>query len=414
MTGLRRPLQTGLLVAFLFAFLYNVSFLVAPALTTGRLALLALLGLYPGALREAWGLTMATGRVLVSCLALLILYSGAQFVLESGGDSTQLSRLLNFAFYVLLGVPLFAAASGYDLRRFLRGTALAAGVQSAFIALSFVSPGYRAMLAGLVVQGGNIPLTYALQVPGFSNSAGALLSLTQGIGVFAALLLARLEPERPVHRRWLMLAVVCALSTIVVGRTGLQLSVVLFAAYIVLGGPALLGRALLLTAGLAALLVALGPALVELASQRNPEASRTIGWAFEFFTSGTRGTFFREFAEQGVPPLSLESVIGTGRVMAPDGVANASGSDSGYVQTYYALGLPAAVVFYAAFFACVLAAFARVRVEKVALGLLVLLTLVLEVKEPFIFKYVLPFFLLLLLALAGRSGDHDLVPAAGP
>jgi hypothetical protein len=404
----------GVLVAFLFALLYNVSFLAAPTLTTGRLAVLVLLGLYPGALRQAWELTMGTGRVLVACLALLILYSSAAFVLESGGDATQLSRLLNFAFYVLLGVPLFAAASGYDLQRFLRGTALAVGIQSALIGLSFASPGYRAMLAGLVVQGGNIPLTSPFQAPGFSNSAGALLSLTQGIGVCAALLLARLEPARAARRRWLLLAIVGGLSTIVVGRTGLQLSVVVFAAYLVLGGPAMLWRVALLAAALAALLGAVGPTLVELALARNPEATRIFGWAFEFFTAGTRGAFFREFAGQEVPPLSLESVIGTGRVVGPDGVANASGSDSGYVQTYYALGLPAAVVFYAAYFACLLTALARVRVERLTLGLLVVLTIALEVKEPFIFKYVLPFFLLLLLRLAGRRGDHDLVPTAGP
>jgi hypothetical protein len=57
--------------------------------------------------------------------------------------------------------------------------------------------------------------------------------------------------------------------------------------------------------------------------------------------------------------------------------------------------------------------FARVRTERAALAVLVACTLVLEVKEPFIFKYALPFFLLVLLALAGRDAGSKPLTAPG-
>jgi hypothetical protein len=403
----------GLLVLFQFAFLYNVSFLAAPALTTGRIALLVLLALYHTAWPEAWRRIFGTSQVLIACLALLIAYALAQYVLESRGDVTQLSRLVNFSAYVVVGTPLFALASGFDLRRFLAAFSWAAAIQALFIAVSFVSPAYRALLASLLVQGGNIPLTYGLQVPGFSNSAGALLSLTQALGAFAALLAARLSPSRQERRMFVLVAVECALSTIVVGRTGLQLSVLIFAAFIVIGGPAVVGRSLVILAGLALLVAASADWLVAQAVAWNPAAARTLEWAFEFFITGASGTFFRDFAGQGVPPLGIESLVGTGRVVALDGMANASGSDSGYIQTYYALGFPAALIFYGAFYAYLLTAFARVRTERAALAVLVAATVVLEVKEPFIFKYALPFFLLVLLALAGRDVGSKPLTAPG-
>jgi hypothetical protein len=403
----------ALLILCQFAFLYNVSFLAAPALTTGRITLLLLLALYHAAWPDAWRRIFGSSQVLIACLALLTAYALAQYALESRGDVTQLSRLINFTIYVVIGTPLFALASGYDLRRFLTAFAAAAGIQALFIAVSFVSPAYRAGLAGLVVQGGNIPLTYGLQVPGFSNSAGALLSMTQALGAFAALLAARLSPSRQERRTFILLAVECALSTIVVGRTGLQLSVIIFTAFIVIGGPAVLGRSLVI-AGALALLVALSADwLVDQAVAWNPSAAATLEWAFEFFVTGARGTFFRDFAGQGVPPLGIESLVGTGRVVAMDGMSNASGSDSGYIQTYYALGFPAALIFYGAFYAYLLSAFARVRTERAALAVLVACTLVLEVKEPFIFKYALPFFLLVLLALAGRDAGSNPLTAPG-
>jgi len=86
---------------------------------------------------------------------------------------------------------------------------------------------------------------------------------------------------------------------------------------------------------------------------------------------------------------------------------------SGYIQTYYALGFPAALIFYGAFYAYLLSAFARVRTERVALAVLAVAMIVLEVKEPFIFKYALPFFLLVLLALAGRDAGSNPLTAPG-
>jgi hypothetical protein len=397
---MRRPLPLAWLIVLLFAYVYNISFLASPSVTTGRVALMLLLPLYAGSLAPAWRAVGPAQRAALLVVVLVLAYATLQLLLVSEGDTVQFSRLLHFLLYVLLGSALFAAASGYDTDRFARAFALTTAVQGALIFYSFVSPGFRLWLSQRLVQGGNIPFTTPLQAPGFSNSSGAALSLVQAVGMFTALLAARRAEGWP--RRAIVLAgAIAGASTLVVGRTGLQLAL-LFALFFVFYAPpsrALRNLCILGAAGLA--LAAVSEGLLALLSTFVPTARDTVAWAFEFFLRGTGSGFFQEFfGRQDVPPLTLETLVGTGRVTAYDGAASASGHDSGYVQTYYALGLPMAVAFYLAVAAAFAEALGLARQDRGALAALVTAIFVVEVKEPFLFKYALPFLAFALLWLA--------------
>ena len=105
--------------------------------------------------------------------------------------------------------------------------------------------------------------------------------------------------------------------------------------------------------------------------------------------------------EMPVPPLSFETIIGTGRVRSITGNGNASGHDSGYVQTYYSLGLLLAIFFYIFFLIFAIFLIQRNKFQKYydskkqkILYLLILIVFVIEIKEPFIFHYSFPFFVL--------------------
>jgi hypothetical protein len=388
------------LVVLLFAYIYNISFLAAPSVTTGRVALLLLLPPYAGSLAPAWRAVGPAQRAALLVVLLVLAYAMLQLLLVSEGDTVQFSRLMHFVFYVLLGSALFAAASGYDADRFARAFALTTALQGALIFYSFVAPGFRHWLSRLLVQGGNIPFTTPLQAPGFSNSSGAALSLVQALGMFTALLAARRAEGRP--RRLLLLAgAVAGASTLVVGRTGLQLALLFACFFVFYGPPARALRNLCLLGSAVLALAVVGDGLLALLSTVVPTAADTVAWAFEFFLRGTGSGFFQEFfGRQDVPSLTLETLVGTGRVTAYDGVTNASGHDSGYVQTYYALGLPMAVAFYLAVAAALSEAWALARQQRGALAALVTAIFVVEVKEPFLFKYVMPFLAFALLWLA--------------
>jgi hypothetical protein len=394
----------GLDTLLVFACLYNVSFLAAPSLTTGRLALGLLLAAYGvRLLRLAADLGRQAGAM-VLVFALVLTHALLLYVTGDGTDTVQVSRLLNFAAFVVVTGLALALHVGGDAVRFAHAVALATLVQSVFIVVSYQSAEYRNWLAGLVVQGGHIPLTMARQAPGFSNSSGAALSLTQALGVFAALYsMQGARGGRAVG--WALVAAATLLSTLLVGRTGLLLGLGFLAAYAVLAATPRMRVALAgLSVALVLAVVNSADAVVDLLGTRNPLAAETIERAVDALRSGWNDPSIVDVRSQPVPPVDLQTVVGTGRVVDEFGL-NASGHDSGYVQTYFALGLPATVFFYGSWLMLVAVHLVRAR-HRAALGILTAAMLVAEAKEPFIFKYAMPLVLWTLVYLEAAARDR--------
>ena len=101
-----------------------------------------------------------------------------------------------------------------------------------------------------------------------------------------------------------------------------------------------------------------------------------------------------------MPPLTVETLVGTSLVVRGD--VNASGHDSGYIQTYYALGAGAALAFYVGFLLLSLSTIVR-RSDRLPLLVFLLSLFVIEVKEPFLFKYSAPLAFVLALLATRRS-----------
>jgi hypothetical protein len=123
---------------------------------------------------------------------------------------------------------------------------------------------------------------------------------------------------------------------------------------------------------------------------------RVLGWAFGIFSGDNLGTL-KQLLAMPIPDLSEKTFVGTGAVVSESG--NASGHDSGYVQTYFAVGLPVAVVFYVSVFFNFSVEAARSAV-RFPFYLLLIATILAELKEPFIFKYTSYFFLVLLASVS--------------
>src|SRR5262249_46557179 len=126
-------------------------------------------------------------------------------------------------------------------------------------------------------------------------------------------------------------------------------------------------------------------------SRYNPAFSSTISWSLGVFQRGAADPVLNDLVGQPVPPVTLETLLGTGLVV--DRYGNASGNDSGYIQTYYALGLVMAAVFYLAVAALMLKYAIRARYAFPLMALVASMFIV-EYKEPFVFKYTYPFFVL--------------------
>ena len=115
-----------------------------------------------------------------------------------------------------------------------------------------------------------------------------------------------------------------------------------------------------------------------------------LGW----LNSGFRlnNDLVQGLSQMPIPELTLRTLFGTGLVKDPSSGGNASGHDTGYIQTYYSLGLIFAIIFYSTYF---LFLFKQAKKYKDYLGfLLILVLIVIESKEFFIFSYTFPLFLL--------------------
>ena len=392
------------LTIVMFMLMYNISFRAAPSASTGRIAVVILsISLGRRGTVDCFVSFVSENRVAATMIASVAIYAAVQYALGGFQDTDQLSRLVHFILLSVFGSIAFAALIRYDIRAFVSIFAVAAFVQAIFILYSYVSPEYRTWLSNLLVQGGAIPLTYDLQVPGFSNSSGAALSAVQGLGAFAALYATALWPG--VRRRAILalMGLTCALSTVVTGRTGLLLSVCFFVAFALTTRR--VAERLIITGIIAASLavtLSYRDEITAVIGRYNTRVASTLNWSIGLFERASADPVLDDLTSQKVRTLNLSTMLGTGRVT--DAYGNASGNDSGYIQTYYALGLVAAVIFYVSLLG-LLMRYVLASDQRLIHSLLVLSMFVVEFKEPFIFNHTFPFFVAGLVYLARSTSQ---------
>jgi len=241
-------------------------------------------------------------------------------------------------------------------------------------------------------------LLFRLQV--FPIPPEQIYLLFKGSAFFLLFRFQALPPR--LRAEWDMGAVLIFISTMLSGRTGLVVATVFFAAFL------LTAPARLLLSYLSALLVAVVATYVfrdRLMLQFTDVADQidyVSSWAFEFFIYGLKGNFGQDLSSMPISHLSLETFLGTGLVTL-DGY-NASGHDSGYIHTYYAMGLVFCVLFYL----CLAKLFImQVHKFNMYLFLLIIMMFIVEIKEPFIFKYVFPFYIQSILLCSYKKDQES-------
>lgn len=367
-----------LLSVLVFFLLYNISFKYNASLTTGRIAVLTLLG---------WALLMGRSPVaLLNSRAWLVFlplpYVAVQYFLV--GDYGQLSRFINLAFYSYVGAALIVIIA-YDVKVVFVAILAAIAVQAAILIFSFFSFEYRAWFDAITVSDSNYETFYLYRAPGFAGAGGSGLSLIQSLGVLVGwLLLRKNKLYEPVTGGWVYLVIfamiLSLMSCVAVGRIGLLLSVI-FMGMFLLSERFRPGTALLLLVFSFSLYFIINNYLILLlADDFSLEYFRT--WAFGFFT-GNDNTVEAIF-DMPIPPLSIETMHGSGLVSLIDG-SNPSGHDSGFIQAYYSMGLPFTILLYA-FYLYVL--FYVMSWFPILMRItLAVIFFAIEAKEPFLFKY---------------------------
>ncbi|MFT7565750.1 MAG: hypothetical protein ACI846_000035 [Pseudoalteromonas distincta] len=312
--------------------------------------------------------------------------------LLSGVDLIQASRLLNFFIVTLVGSVLICNL--LDELSFHRYVVVASVFQCIFVFLTYVDQALTISIYQFVDVSHNFVDTLE-RAPGLSTSGGASLSVVIALGAFSICRLSQLK-----YSWWhLPILLVIISANFIVARTGVILSLVALLFYLFMGS----GRRFDLKNTFALLLLVIFalPYILERLSV-NEQFSYTSNWALSMFNGEDKT--LSVLLHQGMPDLSaMQFIFGGGGVTLLSG-SNASGSDIGYIQSLFAMGIPMTLIFYLSFM------YVLVKINKndnlfSLPSILIFLMFVIEFKEPFIFKYSLPLYVCSFLMLKLKSED---------
>lgn len=393
-------------VVLTFGLIFNISFVVLPALTTGRLALLVMFVLYGKTACKQLVEFVQAYRPVLAVFLFLLPFSMIWFVINGTEDSVMFSRAFWFLVFVILAAFLYARMCKLQLFQAMLYYLIAMLVQSLFVLKSVFDVAFRSWVERILIMSGNIDFSEGVRFAGFSNSGGSTLSLQIALGGIASIVLL-LQTRNPLGKIALLFANIILLTAVIfVGRIGLYVYFFVGLGFVFFSGrslyvPVLLVVFIWLASSFVASLTLLGSWI----DTDYSKLSRTILWSFDIILTG-RSDSTVEFlsALSKIQPLSvLDLLVGTGRITNSDG-SNYCGHDSGYFHMLYAVGLPLTVSFYVSLFWMYWRLLLPIRGKLKFFGTcLVFLVFILELKEPFIFKYTLPFFVFVFIYLARLS-----------
>lgn len=374
-------------IVLIFFIIYDIEFSFLPYFTSARISFLVLFFLTINKVRFDnnfyWGSVV---------FFLVFIYSLFQTYFSS--EPTQSLRVFWFILYGwILPNLMFFYLDKYD--SFFKYLFISVSIQSLLVIVMFFNFELRNQVLQVINLATNITDEETLQRAfGFTSLTGASFSIVQSVGFFSGIYLLKENVTKFTTSLkviyWIGLLSILV-STFLIGRTGMIMSL-LFMGYYFLFVSGLKGKLFVLL--LAFLLYQLDIAKF-FTSATETVAGFNPDWFIEWIKDGfvlKNNSTVEYLSTMYVPPLSNETIIGIGRVESENGMGNASLNDSGYIQTYYSLGLLMSLVFYASYFSLSLDRWFAGRRDRLVF-LLLIITFIIEYKEPFIFKYSLPFIL---------------------
>lgn len=379
---------------FIFFIFFDINFTFLPSITTARVCFLILLLI---SINKKKLLTKAFYNFLFA-LTLVFLVALIQYYFST--DSAQLSRIVWFTLFSIIAPFLFVSfIKSRNELLFLISFAVA--FQAMFAILSFINPAIKELFYSLIIFTSNFNEDQVLRAVAFASIGGAGLSVIQSIGVISSLILLKTNKFSLYSYILLWFVVIIILISIVlIGRTGLLISFLCLLIYFI-------SELKNFKNIIAISLIFIAIYQINLINILEIFTSNVDGFNVDMFTAWIENAFTiknndtsGELSNMPIPPISFQTLIGTGRVVHESGFGNASDHDSGYIQTYYSLGLLIAGFFYSIYFL-----FLRDQIRRkknINLYILVFIMFMIEIKEPFIFQYVFPFFVLSIILVDNK------------
>jgi hypothetical protein len=398
------------IIKFLLVFfiIYDINFKFLPGFTSGRISFIIILSSFLFKWISSGGIFskmfLKENGWYFYVLIFVFLIAFLQYL--SSNDISQLARLFYFTIYGII-TPLILNIIFKNSNDFLLTIGISVLIQSLITLGSYIMPSVKIILNNLVLYNAHFDASNNIRALGFVSVAGAAFSLIQFTGIFSILTYLKLNYVKWQVKILLNISIIIILiSTLFIGRTGLFLSIFVLLLFFVFNEFSVLKNFIAILSFV-------------LISQLNFEKvldsiTKDIdGYNSELFIAWIRSGFrlnndlVEGLNEMPIPPLTYQTLIGTGLVSGPNGEGNASGHDTGYIQTYYSMGLIVAFVFYISYFYYL---FVNARKEKLYVSYLLLFILVLvESKEFFIFSYAFPFFVFSYILIVKKGRKQNVI-----
>ena len=381
-------------IILIFFIIYDFGFIAFPSLTSGRIVLLAIF-IYSLIKKDI----LINKEVAFFSIFIFILFVASLIQFINSDDFIQSSRLFWFTIYSII-TPFLLLKIFKDKIDFLNAFFIATTIQSIITIGSFLNPEFKQFILSAIVVGGN-DIKDGFRAIGFTSASGAAFSVIQFCGVFSGLMLLKYTRDNLIKSIFILIFILIGLlSTLIIGRTGLLCSIIAIIYFLFINFN--LKKAILYS------VITFIISQINFINLLENQTEGIDGFNIELFKNWIEDGFILKnnntveaISRMPIPPLSLNTIVGTGEVFDAEKSVNASGHDSGYIQTYFSLGFVFAIVFYVSYFLFL------IRITKLK-NLLILLFLifilfVVEFKEPFIFKYILPFYILTLTVLYDKE-----------
>ncbi len=393
-------LKFAISIILVFLIVYNITFSKLPSLPSARIAFFAVIILSFSSILIFFknDLRNFSSRIYFTTIIFVLLYSAIQYI-ASPIDSTQLSRVFFFIIFSIISAVGIASLLNFDVDKVTKVIATAIFVQSLFIFIDYNSVSFHGFVSNQLVQSERYQEDW-IRAVGLTNGGGSSLSIVQFSGFVVSLYVIKRSDNTTISYVFSLMATSIFFSTLLTGRMGVVLEILFIFLYpLTLKGKILyvLKHYMVIFVSIGIVFFLLDHYILDAMLNSNSKFEFLLLWLEEILNFGTGGTA-TALLSMNIPPLSMETILGTGIVSNSNGL-NASGSDIGYIQTYYALGLILSIVFYFSLLVYALINSKKYfKSEYKFWALFTILIFIAEFKEPFIFKYSLVFVLFSILS----------------
>lgn len=328
-----------------------------------------------------------------------ILYSFILMQLNSGSGEPIIVWYVYFIAYAILGTMLFVGFFNWDYDKLIKSIAVVTLCQAIWCILTYYVDGIRLLNSTLFVvsEEENIDFLTMSRLRSI-GAAGAGLSVRLALSSFSFLYLL-------IKKKYVVFCsaslVICFFATFLSGTTGVLIFLLALPVSLYL---MMYGRRGGLTSSLL-IVVPLFYFYVNSSSFFDDSQYEDLTYKLTslLMDKGEDRTIQALTTDQVVSGISLTTIIGTGLSRGKTMSGEMCYHDGGYVRNYFGLGLVMSIVFY-----CVLyrAMYRQskwlTRSIRYLLFIYILVCMIIEFKEPFMFSYI-PLFVFQILVLAERQ-----------